>query len=61
MYAVDRNQGDGLKALESKQAHTAVVDVSSPESIEKFKDSLGDTPIDLLLNIAGEMSLSSPR
>jgi len=53
VYAVDRDEGDGLKALEAKKAHTAQVDVTSPESIHKFKETLGDTPSDLLLNIAG--------
>lgn len=53
MYAVDRNAGAGLQALEAKKAHIAEVDVASPESINKFKGSLGDTTIDLLLNIAG--------
>ncbi|KAL2432717.1 hypothetical protein ABEF95_014793 [Exophiala dermatitidis] len=53
VYAVDRDNGEGLKALQTKQAHTAVVDVTAPDSIRNFKDSLGDIPIDLLLNIAG--------
>ncbi|KAJ9605701.1 hypothetical protein H2200_009550 [Cladophialophora chaetospira] len=53
VYAVDRDEGEGLKALKAKNAHTAEVDVTSPESINKFKDSIGDTTIDLLLNIAG--------
>ncbi|KAK6387017.1 hypothetical protein LTS17_000282 [Exophiala oligosperma] len=52
VYAIDRDNGNGLKALESK-AHTATVDVTSPESIQAFKQSLGDTPIDILLNVAG--------
>ncbi|EXJ83427.1 hypothetical protein A1O1_07050 [Capronia coronata CBS 617.96] len=56
VYAADRDQGDGLTSLEAKGAHTAVLDVTSPESIQKFKASLGDTPIDLLLNIAGVAS-----
>ncbi|KIW88329.1 uncharacterized protein Z519_10897 [Cladophialophora bantiana CBS 173.52] len=53
VYAVDRNEGDGLQALKVKTAHVSEVDVTSPESIQKFKDSLGDTTVDLLLNIAG--------
>ncbi|KAK5204326.1 hypothetical protein LTR41_010062 [Exophiala xenobiotica] len=55
VYAVDRDHGEGLKSLASK-AHTAVVDVTSPESIEKFKESLGDVTIDILLNVAGVAS-----
>lgn len=43
-----------MKALKSDKCKTAVVDVTSPESIEKFKKSLGDEPVDLLLNIAGQ-------
>jgi NAD(P)-dependent dehydrogenase (short-subunit alcohol dehydrogenase family) len=39
--------------LKTKGAQVAQVDVTSPDSIQKFKDSLGDAPIDLLLNIAG--------
>jgi len=53
VYAVDRDHGEGLKSLASK-AHTAVVDVTSPESIKKFKESLGDVTIDILLNVAGQ-------
>ena len=53
MYALDRDAGEGLQALRAKKAHVAEVDVTSPESIHKFKDSLGDLAIDLLLNIAG--------
>ncbi|KAH0847760.1 C-factor [Fonsecaea pedrosoi] len=53
VYAVDRDSGNGLQALKAKKAHVAEVDVTSPESIQKFKDTLGDTAVDLLLNIAG--------
>ncbi|KAI9656212.1 MAG: hypothetical protein M1821_004875 [Bathelium mastoideum] len=58
VYAVDRNEGEGLKSL-SPKAHTAHLDVTSTSSIEQFKALLsgnnGSTvePIDLLLNIAG--------
>lgn len=54
VYALDAVEGDKLKALKSDKCKTAVVDVTSPESIEKFKKSLGDEPVDLLLNIAGQ-------
>ncbi|KAI1609494.1 3-oxoacyl-reductase [Exophiala viscosa] len=52
VYAVDRDHGEGLKAL-GTEAHTATLDVTSPESIQKFKESLGDTTVDILLNVAG--------
>ena len=40
-----------MKALEGAQ--TATLDVTAFDSIQKLKDSLGDEPIDLLLNVAG--------
>lgn len=51
VYALDLTVGDGLKALEG--ATVAQLDVTSADSIAKFKASLGDEPVDLLLNIAG--------
>ncbi|KIX08041.1 uncharacterized protein Z518_02696 [Rhinocladiella mackenziei CBS 650.93] len=57
VYAVDRDQGVGLEALQAK-ARTAQVDVTSPESIQAFEESLGGTTVDLLLNIAGVASAS---
>lgn len=54
VYALDLNVGDGLKALEG--ATVGQLDVTSLDSIAKFKDSLGDEPVDLLLNIAGPFS-----
>ena len=54
MYAVDRDQGDGLSALETAGAQTSVLDVTSLDSIKSFKQShIKDEPLDLLLNIAG--------
>ena len=49
--------GENLQALKGDKCKTAQLDVTSPESIEKFKESLGDEPVDLLLNIAGQYSL----
>ncbi len=43
--------GDGLKGLSGAQ--TTTLDVTAADSIQKFKDSLGEEPIDLLLNVAG--------
>lgn len=54
MYALDAVEGEKLQALKGPKCKTAQVDVTSPESIEKFKQSLGDQPVDLLLNIAGQ-------
>lgn len=54
VYAVDRNQGDGLGALSKAGAHTSVLDVTSLESIKHFKETqIKAEPLDLLLNIAG--------
>ena len=54
MYAVDRDRDQGLKALETKgHIATGTVDVTSPESIQKFRESLGDTTVDIILNVAG--------
>ena len=53
VHAVDLVDGDGLKALSSIGAKTHELDVTSTDSIHTFKQSIGDEPIDLLLNIAG--------
>ncbi|KIV95880.1 hypothetical protein PV10_03481 [Exophiala mesophila] len=52
VYALDKDQGQGLAALSGK-ATTGILDVSSIESILKFKADIQDETIDLLLNIAG--------
>lgn len=44
--------GEKLKSLE---CHHAELDVTSTDSIARFKDQFGDQPLDLLLNIAGIM------
>lgn len=53
MYAGDLKIGDGLKTLESSGVKIGELDVTSPDSITKFKSQVGDQPVDLLLNIAG--------
>merc|ERR1711939_520783 len=54
VFAVDRDQGDGLSALQKAGAQTSVLDVTSIDSIGGFKKSqIEDAPLDLLLNIAG--------
>lgn len=50
MYAIDRVVG-ALKDVANITADE--VDVTSQASISKFKNSLKDEPVDLLLNIAG--------
>ena len=56
LYALDAVEGDKLKELKGEKCTTFQVDVTSPESIEKFKKSIGDQPVDLLLNIAGQLT-----
>lgn len=43
--------GEKLKSLSAAQ--TSALDVTSQESIDAFKQSLGDEPVDILLNVAG--------
>ena len=49
-HAGDRHAGDKLKSLEFQ---TYPLDVTSPESIQKFVEQLKGKAVDLLLNIAG--------
>jgi len=52
VYACDVNVGENMKQLEAK---TFQLDVSSPESIKKFKGNFeDDQAIDLILNVAGK-------
>lgn len=44
--------GEPIKGLGCKYSQ---VDVTSLESIKKFKNEIGDAPVDMLLNIAGVM------
>lgn len=46
------NDGEPLNSLSCK---TSKLDVTSPESIARFKQAYGDGPLDLLLNVAGEL------
>lgn len=55
VHAVDVNMGEKLKALEGPKCKIARVDVTSPDSIQEFKNSFGDKKLDVLLNIAGIM------
>ena len=52
MYAVDMTIGDPIKSLGCEYFQ---LDVTSTDSIAKFKEQFGDQPLDLLLNIAGIM------
>lgn len=58
MYATDAVEGDKLKQLAEAGAKTKRLDVTSPESISAFKQSLGDQPVDFLMNIAGSLLLT---
>ncbi|KAK3079328.1 hypothetical protein LTS18_005132 [Coniosporium uncinatum] len=54
VYACDVNVGENMKQLKAK---TFQLDVSSPDSIKKFKGNFeDDQAIDLILNVAGIMS-----
>ncbi|KAI5361847.1 Putative short-chain dehydrogenase/reductase SDR, NAD(P)-binding domain superfamily [Septoria linicola] len=54
IYALDVVVGDKLKALEGTNIHISEADVTNPDSIARFRKTIGDTPIDVLLNVAGE-------
>lgn len=53
VIAADIHLGPSVQAL---KCDTHTLDVSSPDSIQAFKQALNNQPIDLLLNIAGVMS-----
>lgn len=57
VYATDVSLSGKIQSLKCETAH---LDVSSPSSIQQFASSLGDQPIDLLLNIAGIMASHEP-
>lgn len=50
VHAVDINDGAALKSL---GCPTSQLDVTSPDSINAFKQRYGDKSLDLLLNVAG--------
>ncbi|KAI3392889.1 hypothetical protein diail_5022 [Diaporthe ilicicola] len=50
VHAVDVNDGEKLKSL---SCTTSQLDVTSEDSINRFKEQYGDRPLDLLLNVAG--------
>jgi len=51
--------GEKLYSLSGGECKIEIVDVTSLASIQKFTRSIGDQPIDMLLNIAGQPLLSS--
>jgi NADP-dependent 3-hydroxy acid dehydrogenase YdfG len=57
VYALDIMLGDKLKALESSTCHIGRLDVTNPSSIEEFRKSIKDEPVDVLLNVAGKLGL----
>ncbi len=54
VYALDVEAGEKLLALQGPKCQIGRLDVTDPHSITEFKQSLGDTTVDLLLNIAGQ-------
>lgn len=54
VYGGDNVKGDGLDTLSTQGAKVGEIDVTSPDSIQAFKSKVvGETPIDILLQIAG--------
>ena len=54
MHALDVNLGDKLRSLEGPKCKIGQLDVSDIDAIHAFKSKLGDQPVDVLLNIAGQ-------
>ena len=50
VYATDVDAGPSLQSLD---AHTSTLDITSAESMAAFCQAFGDQPLDLLLNMAG--------
>lgn len=49
-----------MHSLENEGAQTSILDVTTAESIQDFKNTqLKDEPLDLLLNIAGKSMIPS--
>ena len=57
VYALDIQVGEKLQGLASDKCKTNQLDVTDPGSISKFKSLIGDTPVDVLLNVAGQSQL----
>lgn len=56
VHALDIVEGEKLKSLEGPKCKIGQLDVTSLESIQRFAKSLGDEPVDILLNVAGQNS-----
>lgn len=59
VIACDVKHGPGLEELVHLGSTTMTLDVTDPSSISILKTALADTPVDNLLNVAGEPSLCS--
>ena len=55
VYALDIEAGEKLLALQGPKCQIGRLDVTDPNSIVEFKNSPGDTKVDVLLNIAGQL------
>ncbi|KAF2171331.1 hypothetical protein M409DRAFT_50788 [Zasmidium cellare ATCC 36951] len=55
VFALDVVFGDKLESLQQEGCNIGQLDVTSPESIAKTKEWIGNQPVDLLFNIAGIM------
>lgn len=59
VIACDIMQGDGLDELVHLGATVMTLDVADPKSIAVLKEGLDGTPVDNLLNVAGEHSFTT--
>jgi short-subunit dehydrogenase len=58
VIAADINIGGPIKEL---NCEAIKLDIASSDDIQAFKQKLGDQPIDLLLNVAGNFSPKKDR
>lgn len=54
VHALDVSTGEKLKSLESSKCKIGQLDVSDVQSIHRFKQAIGNEPVEVLLNIAGK-------
>jgi len=56
VYALDATAGEKLTGLHGPKCQIGRLDITSLESIWEFKKSIGDRKINVLLNVAGELT-----